>query len=846
MTGPLAQRGAPGYKPVPLGEACNAGTSILGDGGTMSLGARPLRGIPFQIADDPGRCFVLLEPSRPVAIPVDDHATWVIIAHRVVGSRILTGDIAGGELGRYVFRYRDGGAVDAPIRERLEVSFVQTSPEGWGQLPLLALPDRFDASPSRYTGMFAATGHRLTDVQLQPTELFLWAWRNPEPSRKVSVIELHGAPTAARLVVAGISLSTLDEHPLRLPPARPVGIEIARDTSDPARDLTLQVDRGIATYTHPLRPGGRSHRAPDPLTGWGEPRERHGKRVFSYVAALPSATITVRDRDRVLGEATWAEIAAAGDVEAGQVRIHTLEDGRNWVRTTVVDDATGDPLPCRIHFSSPAGVPYQPHGHHDHVNSDLYERSGRLGTDQAVWNLDVGGDLRLGRITYAYIDGRCEGWLPRGEVLIDAAQGFEYEPLRTTVRLEPGQRELTIRLKRVSDAARDGWYSGDTHVHFLSVDGAHLEARGEGLNVVNLLASQWGRLFTNTEDLTGRASVSPDGRTIVHVSQENRQHALGHLSLLGLKRPVTPWCTDGAPEAELGGSLESGLAHWADQCHQQGGLVVLPHFPAPYSELAALVATGRADAAEFVDHRVSSHHAYYRYLNAGYRLALVGGTDKMSGDVPVGVSRTYAHIPSSEPFTFEAWCRAIAAGRTFMSSGPLIFLRIDGALPGGVIRVRGGGRVHVEVAVTSIFPVHELQLVQAGRVVATASSASGTKALALREDVTVTEDTWFAARVAGPGYTAALRHRDDWTRGVMAHTSPIYVTCGEVWRMRDDDALREMAALIEGGLRYIRELSPQWEDDRVTHHHGGDHSAWLERPFLEGRAAVQARIGSAT
>src|SRR5207253_2808691 len=128
--------------------------------------------------------------------------------------------------------------------------------------------------------------------------------------------------------------------------------------------------------------------------------------------------------------------------------------------------------------------------------------------------------------------------------------------------------------------------------------GAHLEAAGEGLHIVNLLLAQWGSLFTNTEEFTGRASVRDD--TIVFASQENRQHVLGHLSLLGLKHPVYPWSSDGPDEAELGAALETTLAHWADACHAQGGTVVVPHFPAPNGEPAALIATGRADAVEMV------------------------------------------------------------------------------------------------------------------------------------------------------------------------------------------------------------------------------------------------------
>ena len=63
-----------------------------------------------------------------------------------------------------------------------------------------------------------------------------------------------------------------------------------------------------------------------------------------------------------------------------------------------------------------------------------------------------------------------------------------------------------------------------------------------------------------------------------------------------------PWCTDGPSEAELGGTLETTMAHWADACHAQGGTVIIPHLPNPNGEPAALIATGRADAVEMIKH----------------------------------------------------------------------------------------------------------------------------------------------------------------------------------------------------------------------------------------------------
>jgi hypothetical protein len=58
---------------------------------------------------------------------------------------------------------------------------------------------------------------------------------------------------------------------------------------------------------------------------------------------------------------------------------------------------------------------------------------------------------------------------------------------------------------------------------------------------------------------------------------------------------------------------------------------------------------------------------YYRYLNSGYRLPLVGGTDKMSSAVPVGLYRTYARL--DEEFSYEAWCRAVRSGRILHEQG---------------------------------------------------------------------------------------------------------------------------------------------------------------------------------
>jgi hypothetical protein len=824
------------YEALDLTTLCNAGADLTGD--SSPIGCQRFHGLPFQIgpaeATAEQACFVARGGRfgcEPVRVPVGKTARTVVVAHRLLESELYKGGPLGATVAEYIFHLAGQAPVSVPVRERFEILAL---PAPWGGLPFNAVADRQHRLPARDSGRWGDAGARQTEVmQGTPRAYVLWAWQNPQPDAVLEAIEIR--PSGSTFLVAGITLGQVDEHPFVREGARDVVLMLPRpeDAAQPF-SVEVEVDRGVATFPHPLPADGADAFLAAEPGGWGEPQNPSSSPIHVAVAATPSATLTVRQGDETLGSVCWGDLTARGEVESGpRLRVALVDRGRNWVRTTVVDDETGQPVPCRVHFRSPEGVPYQPHGHHTRVNSN-----------QGTWHIDIGGDMRLGQITYAYIDGRCEGWLPRGEVLVDVARGFEYEPLRQRVTIEPGQQELVLRLKRLHNMSAAGWYSGDTHVHFLSTQGSHTEARGEDLNVVNLLLSQWGHLFTNTEEFTGGVSRSTDGRTIVYATQENRQHLLGHLTLLGLKEMVMPWCSDGPSEAELGGTLETTLSDWADRCHAQGGHVVIPHLPMPNGEPATLIATGRADAVEMINFGMFNHSDYYRYLNGGYRLPLVGGTDKMSSDVPVGLYRTYVRIPDDEEFTYENWCRNMARGRTFLSGGPLLRFSIEGREIGDTLTLpTSGGTVEVEAEVHSIFPVHRLEIVQQGRVVAATENVAGARHLRLRERLRVDGHTWLAARTGGPSYEQAVRHLDCWSRGIFAHTSPIYIACGGAWELFSQETAQYMLTLIDGSLTYIRQQSPHWQPGTVTHHHGEeDHLAYLERPFLEAREAIHRRM----
>lgn len=836
------------YEPILLAAYCNAGVELYHpdnlqyDGTYLQplpeappVGSQMFHGLPFLIGDKDSsgqNCFLGFGRddklySQALKIPIRRQARHVVFAQALLETDLWRGGPLGESVATYVFQFADGSRVDVPIRERFEIGNI---PLPWGQFPFLSVPDREDFLEDRYHGAWDYAGFRQTEVTKGvPYAYYLWVWSNPYPERAIAAIDI--VPTGRKFVLAAITLGHLEEHPLVRSTRVPVKITIADAAiADHPFRLDVEVDRGVATYAYPLPKAPLDQLAPE-MKGFGAPANETNSPAYTQIAAIPSATVTVKHADQRLGQARWGELQESGVVEADSVRLEVIDSGKNWVQVSVVDADSGQTIPCRVAFHSPEGVPYPPHGHHAPVYSN-----------QPTWNVDIGGDVTLGQIAYAYIDGACQGWLPRGRVLVDVARGYEYEPLRTWVDIEPGQQRLEFKLKRWIDLKSEGYFSGDTHVHFLSAQGSMTEAQAEDLNVVNLLQSQWGHLFTNTEEFTGGAHISGDNQTIVYVSQENRQHMLGHLSLLGLKTPVMPWASGGPGEAELGGGLDITMSHWADAAHEQGATVILPHLPTPNAESAALVATGRADAVEMLDFLAFEHLEYYRYLNGGYRLPLVGGTDKMSNETPVGLYRTYVQIPRDEEFTYESWCRALKAGRTFLSGGALLWFSVEGQPIGSEIKIKGGGTVEIEAVARSIFPLHTLQVVSAGDVVAETTSEAGIRELRLHAHLKVERDTWLAARCAGPGYTARP-HYDHRERGIMAHSSPVYITCSDQYDVFDSASAQYMLTLIEGGLSYIRHRSPQHPAEKTTWHHGlSDHIAYLEAPFHEAAEALHRRL----
>ncbi len=193
------------------------------------------------------------------------------------------------------------------------------------------------------------------------------------------------------------------------------------------------------------------------------------------------------------------------------------------------------------------------------------------------------------------------------------------------------------------------------------------------------------------------------------------------------------------------------------------------------------------DIGSLYSDELGSANFYYRLLNAGFRLPASGGTDNFSDvwrDPPPGSDRTFAHVTG--PLTMRSWLDAVKHGHTFMSTGPLIFLDVNGHQPGDEIAVAASAPtvVTVKAEALSITPLDSLQIVVNGEVVQTvpAKGAANPFDLTFLGPIMLPQGGWVAARVIGPhsDYVG-----DDFA---FAHTSPVYVVRNGHPYVSEDDA----------------------------------------------------------
>jgi hypothetical protein len=466
------------------------------------------------------------------------------------------------------------------------------------------------------------------------------------------------------------------------------------------------------------------------------------------------------------------------------------------VHVRVNDAATGRPTPVRIRFTDENGEYYAPFGRTPSVPADC-----RLDSQ--------GGSVLLDGELFAYIDGMCEVALPPTPITIQVYKGPEYIPIRRSVTLGPGKLAIRVEIERGADLRDRGWYSGDIGALAPSPHAALLEGAAEDLSVINLLAyeavGKTGlKLYPNLLAFSGQRPALEMPHCMVVVNTYNCHPSLGSLNLLNCHRTVYPLTFGG------GGPDNWTLSDWCDQCHRKGGLAAWRQAARCgdlLGEALADLVLGKVDALEIESHDgCFNTELYYTLLNAGLKVVVVAGSRKTGMQV-LGSARSYALIASAD-FDYAAWIEAVRAGRTFVTSGPLLLFTVDGQYPGAVVDPPSREeplRVHAEAVGWS--PFDRVELVANGEVVA-ARPAREQKPVFLEANVVLREGGWLAARcVSGNDVNSSAMSL------VRAHTSPVYVRINGRPSPVNRDAAQRLREALDRMLRWVN-TEGRFENDR--------------------------------
>jgi hypothetical protein len=784
-------------------------------------------GIPFDSSD------LVVARDRPIEIEFKPLRTrWLTISHTAdlsEGRReplhtfrfgempveIRPPMALGGHVADYSVLYADGTSERVAIRRRHHINPFTSM---WGEncfeavthtKPIQTRWGKSDKIANSLWGWGQTQAFTSDMVRLWIN--FLWSWKNPSVDKPIAGLRIE--PKGDAVVIFGITASDVSSHPTRWRPRRKV---LLRLTDGEAFDPSLA---NHGTQGLPVE---------EVTGGLAQIKLDLGQIIFAQLRpAYPNADWERTDYDHLpslKGDEVLVEYTSHPDAhfhlgDGSMISVRELEDrgtaGRlelikpamKRIQLRAVEAGSNNAVPVRLHVHGESDEYLAPDNHHRIPNES--------------WFQDYGADRTLQGHHAAYIPGSTKISVPLGKIYVEVSKGFEVRPSRKVVTIGENTEEVRIELERVLNWRDKGWITADTHVHFLSPRTALLEGEAEGVNIVNLLAAQWGELYTNIGDFDGKTThgsreFGGSGEYLVRVGTENRQGTLGHISLLGYEGDIIrPLSAGGPAEAALGDPVNVLLTEWAARCKAQGGTVIIPHFPSPKCEHAVAIIEGHVDGVELtslMDQAIGGLSPYsladwYRYLNCGYRIAAVGGTDKMTSSVAVGEGRTYARIDPERVFDYEAWQEALGRAETFVTFGPLVDFTLDGNPLGSRIDMSAsGGTVDVSwLAESATLPMTRLELVVNGET---------------RESVSI--DPWhaegnFRLKIAESSWVALLVRASYPATGaevIGAHTSPVMIdVVGSPFAAAADTM--SILAQIEGAIAYLDTIAPQ--QDAATH-----------------------------
>ena len=364
--------------------------------------------------------------------------------------------------------------------------------------------------------------------------------------------------------------------------------------------------------------------------------------------------------------------------------------------------------------------------------------------------------------------------LPSGKWRLSVMQGIEYLPVFEEFTVTPGCKlERNVQLARWVDMPRQGWYSGDAHVHSPRVvpsQDVYIMTWAQAMDSHMTCVHSYGNVREMegaVQTRYGKESLYQQGYYWLESGHEDPRESIteqGHLTQLNIQKIVRDL------------SKYQLYDHVADGVHAQGGLVGYTHLAwsgpffhrtkpdlHPGWDVHINTIRGKIDFIDILEAAQLGVEHYYDFLNLGVKLTAMASSDNPAA--VVGEERTYAYTGPGK-FTVDTWYKAVKQGHTFATNGPMLLLTVEEAMPGDEVKVAKNVKVHIRAeawAPELIGTPKVLEVVSHGRVIRSVEAGGPKqKKLVVEFDLTAAESQWIAAR------TTCLN-------GAVAHTSPVYV-----------------------------------------------------------------------
>ena len=454
----------------------------------------------------------------------------------------------------------------------------------------------------------------------------------------------------------------------------------------------------------------------------------------------------------------------------------------------VRDSATGAAIASRLYIQSEDGTWHFP-ASSDSLDVVRYERENHWNKSQVEMHATLAAKPFSVDLT-------------AGEYTVIVERGKEYAPLKTKLTVDESHAQWHLRPSRWIDMASRHWYSGDMHCHRSIDELANLQV-AEDLNVCFPL-TYWTRIAEKSPshgDNSTSASLQagPVSIDATHVwyprnteyeifKVRNREHTLGAFLILNhhapFDMPVLP------------------LAAVARQAHNEGALIDLEKHNWEWAAVAAPILS--ADLFELANNhnwRIGfgvknwgvpaanwmnlkgpltidnepdwieyGWQFYYALLNCGLPIKPSAGSASGVHPVPVGYSRVYVHLPRG--FDYGAWMSGLAAGRSFVTTGPMLLVTVNDRDPGETFSTDASQvMLHIHGEACADKPLNRIEIVWNGEVIRSIppTNEPADNAFVSRFDLTVPANAsgWLAARcVAEPRETGGIP---------FAHTGPWHI-----------------------------------------------------------------------